>query len=432
VQGLSGIVQALQQATGAMRRVDELLAQQPAIADAPNARPLPRLAHAIRLEDVTLSYTGLEPHLDGLSLEIPAGAKVALVGPSGCGKSTVLNVIMRLYDPDKGTVTFDGVDLRDATLSSVRQQIGVVFQESFLFDTTLRENIRMGRLDATDEEVEAAAAAAEIHEQIMSMPEGYHTVVGERGSRLSGGQRQRIAIARAILRNPTILILDEATSALDPQTEAAINATLDRLAKGRTTISVTHRLTAAAYMDKIFVLERGRLAEEGRHEELLRRDGLYSRLWKEQTGPTTGAYPLLDQEAESLGNVPLFAGLAGDVLEALTSQMGTERYAPGDTVISQGDRGELFYIIRRGEAEVIHVDEYGTERRLAELRDGDYFGEMALLQDAPRVATVRATSALLLATLSRRDLAHLCTMAPGVRDVLERTVQERRLALTAV
>jgi ATP-binding cassette subfamily B protein len=429
VQGLSNIMQALQQATGSMDRVEELLNMTPRIANTESSKAIPRLQQAIRLETVTFSYTGQQPNLSEFSIEIPAGSKVAFVGPSGCGKSTTLNLIMRFYDPQKGRVTFDGVDLHDATLESVRGQMGVVFQDNFLFDISVRENIRMGREGATDAEVEEAAKAAEIHDLILSMPMGYDTPVGERGGQVSGGQRQRIAIARAILRNPAILLLDEATSALDPRTEAAINKTLDRLAAGRTTISVTHRLTSAAQMDRIYVLDKGRLVEEGSHDELLKKDGLYARLWQEQTGGVTGPIPQFGgMEAMRLTTVPLFAGIDGDLAAALANRLSVERYAPGSVIVNEGERGSAMYIIDKGTAEVLVQDSAGM-RKLADLRAGDYFGEMALLYDVPRTATVRATTPLQVLVLTREELDSLIALVPELRGTLEESAMARAGAI---
>jgi ATP-binding cassette subfamily B protein len=203
------------------------------------------------------------------------------VGPSGSGKSTLLGLLLRLHDPTAGSVTVDGHDLRHVTQMSLRMQIGVVFQDSFLFDTTIRENIRLGKPEATDEEIEAAARDAGIHEVIVALPEGYDTRAGAGGASLSGGERQRVAIARALVRNPAILVLDEPASALDAQTEAAINRTLQQLAKGRTVIAVTHRLTASV-SDRILVFNSGRLVEEGHHADLLARGGSYADLWRAQ------------------------------------------------------------------------------------------------------------------------------------------------------
>jgi len=208
---------------------------------------------------VSFGYTASETHLKDLSFRIPRGARMAIVGPSGSGKSTILNLLLRLYDPDEGSIEIDGRDLRNGTRDSLRSQTAIVFQESFLFNTTMRENIRLGRPDATDAEVEAAARSAEIHDFIEGLPLGYETNAGERGSQMSGGQRQRMAIARALVRDPAILLLDEATSALDPATEAAILTTLRRASAGRTVIFVTHRLRLAEDADVILALEGGEL-----------------------------------------------------------------------------------------------------------------------------------------------------------------------------
>jgi ATP-binding cassette subfamily B protein len=279
---VSQYVPSLVQATGGLGHIQRLLDQQPNVVDAPGATPLPRPSRELTFRDVTFSYTGEQLNLSDLDLRIAHGEFVAFVGPSGSGKSTLLNLLLRFYDPLRGSISIDGRDLRDLTQESLSSQIAVVFQENFLFNTTIRENIRVGNPRATDQEVEAAAIAAEIHDFIISLPQGYNTPAGERGSRFSGGQRQRIAIARAILRDPAILILDEATSALDPASEAAINTTLARLAQGRTVISITHRLSSVLVADRVFVLDQGRLVESGRPEELLAFDRVYSKMWRKQ------------------------------------------------------------------------------------------------------------------------------------------------------
>ena len=262
------------QAAGSIRHMNELFAEKPRINDTPDAIALPRLQHEIVFDRVSFGYNGPERHLSNLSFRIPRGSRAAIVGPSGSGKSTILNLILRLYEPVEGSVCVDGYDLRQVTRESLLSQIAIVFQESFLFHTTIRENIRLGKPDSTDAEVEAAARAAEIHDFIESLPLGYDTNAGERGSLMSGGQRQRIAIARALVRDPAILLLDEATSALDHATEAAILATLRRAAAGRTVISVTHRLSSAVDADIVLVMSGGELVELGGHEIL-------RRLWNE-------------------------------------------------------------------------------------------------------------------------------------------------------
>ncbi|MCA1428359.1 MULTISPECIES: ABC transporter ATP-binding protein [unclassified Bradyrhizobium] len=274
----------------AIRHIQELLDEPTRSADRPGAPDLPRITHDITFDHVTFQYEGSQtPVLDNLSLKLDAGKRIAIVGPSGSGKSTLLNLILRLYVPDEGRVTIDGVDVRKVTLDSLRRSMAVVFQENMLFNMSIRENIRLGKEGATDEEVEEAAKKAEIHRYIMSLPQRYDTPVGERGDTLSGGQRQRIAIARAIIRNPSVLLLDEATSALDQTTEAAINRTLLRVAKGRTMIWSTHRLTSVVEMDEIIVISGGRAIERGSHAELLAKNGTYRKLWNDQIHQPRGA-----------------------------------------------------------------------------------------------------------------------------------------------
>jgi ATP-binding cassette subfamily B protein len=270
-------------ASGAVRHMRDILDEPIRVSDRPDAVECPRISREIGFQGVRFSYGGEGAQIDGLDLAIPAGTRVAIVGPSGAGKSTLLSLLLRFHDPQQGRVTIDGVDIASVTRDSLRAQMAVVFQDNVLFNTSLRENIRLGALEASDAEVEAAAKKAEIHKFIASLPEGYDTIVGERGETLSGGQRQRIAIARALLRDPAILLLDEATSALDQTTEAAINRTLKKIGRGRSLLFVTHRLTSVADMDEIIVMEAGQVVQRGDHASLMRkRSGLYRKLWNDQ------------------------------------------------------------------------------------------------------------------------------------------------------
>jgi ATP-binding cassette subfamily B protein len=283
----------------AIRHIQELLDEPTRGADRPGAPDLPRITHDITFDRVSFQYEGSTmPVLDGLSLKLDAGKRIAIVGPSGSGKSTLLNLILRLYLPDEGRITIDGVDIRKVTKESLRRSMAVVFQENMLFNMSLRENIRLGKEGASDEEVMEAARKAEIHRYIMSLPKKYDTSVGERGDTLSGGQRQRIAIARAIIRNPSVLLLDEATSALDQTTEAAINRTLLNVAKGRTMIWSTHRLTSVVEMDEIIVISGGKAIERGSHAELLARNGVYRKLWDDQGHQPHTAVDQADDDSE--------------------------------------------------------------------------------------------------------------------------------------
>ena len=238
----------------------------------------------MRFENVAFDYDADQetPTLQGIDLTAHAGQQIALVGPSGAGKTTLTYLIPRLYDAQTGRVTIDGHDVRDITLESLGQIVGMVTQESYLIHDTIRENLRYGRPDATDDELVAAAQAAAIHDHIISLPAGYDTIVGERGYKLSGGQKQRIAIARAILKDPRILILDEATSALDTHSERLIQDALERLSSGRTTFAIAHRLSTVLAADQILVFEAGRIVERGTHSELLEKSGAYASLYHAQ------------------------------------------------------------------------------------------------------------------------------------------------------
>lgn len=426
LQGFSSIFRPLQQASAANGRIREILGEPQRVRDAPGAKPLPPFSQEIRFNDVVFRYPGSDVNLNRLSFSIPQGSSVAFVGSSGCGKSTALNLVARLYDPTSGSVTYDGVDIRTVTQESLRGQIGMVFQDNFLFNISIRENIRLGLPEATDAEVEDAAKVAEIHDFIMRLPRGYETPAGERGGRLSGGQRQRIGIARAILRRPPILLLDEATSALDPAMEAAINATLERVAMGRTSISMTHRLSTVKNLDRIFVLDRGRLVESGRHDELLGLNGMYARLWRKQGGMLLnddGSQARI--EPSRLARIPILNALDLTLLGEIAPLFVTENFPEDRTVIHQGDQGDKFYILVRGKVEVLIAPPSGEPRRVAILQDGDFFGEIALLRNAPRNATVRTLSPSAFLTLTRGQFNDLLDRAPDLREAVERVMVGR-------
>ena len=282
VKRLSRVYGNMQKAMAAVDRVFEVIDLPEPLADKPEAKPLPEIQGHVVVDHVSFGYKKDNLALDDVTLEAKPGQMIAFVGPSGAGKSTIANLLPRFYEIDSGSISIDGHDIRDVTLRSLREQIGIVPQETMLFSTTVRENIRYGRLDATDEEVEEAARAANADGFIRELPQGYDTPIGERGLNLSGGQRQRMAIARAILKNPRILILDEATSALDTESEKVVQAALDQLMVGRTSFVIAHRLSTIFNADQIYVIDGGRIKEHGTHEELLKQDGLYSYLYNIQ------------------------------------------------------------------------------------------------------------------------------------------------------
>ncbi len=426
---LSGAMPDLLQASGAMQRVRELLDEEPAVKEAPDSPPLPRLSQSICFDRVSFGYRQKAPALREVSFTIAAGESVAVVGPSGAGKSTILNLILRLYDPDDGRVTFDHCDLRSCNEHSLRAQTGVVLQESVLFNTTLIDNIRVGQPDATEAEVRAAAKLAEIHDLIMSLPERYRTRVGERGGRFSGGEKQRIAIARALLRDPALLVLDEPTSSLDPATAAAVNATLRQIAQGRTVLSTTHRLGSIIHMDRILVVEQGRMVEQGRHDELLELEGLYHRLWLKQSGFTvSGDGHSAQCSPTRLQAIPLLSGLDRERLSKISDLLVSESYPRDRLVYSKGEPGDRFYLIARGEVEQILSHDGSRGGGVRKMSDGDYFGAQALLEAAPRQATIRTVAPTLLLSLGRRQFQQLLAGEPELRAAIEREASHRRIA----
>ncbi|HEX2100454.1 MAG TPA: ATP-binding cassette domain-containing protein, partial [Candidatus Synoicihabitans sp.] len=259
-----------------------ILVRDPEIKDAPGAQPLKVTAGAIRFEDVRFAYEPEREILKGINFEVPAGKSVAIVGPSGAGKSTISRLLYRFYEVTGGRILIDGQDIREVTQDSLRAAVGMVPQDTVLFNDTIRYNIRYGRWDASDAEVEEAARLAQIDDFIRAAPKGYDTEVGERGLKLSGGEKQRVAIARTILKGPPILVLDEATSALDSYTEKEIQDSLERVAKNRTTLVIAHRLSTVIGADEIIVLDGGEIVERGTHHELLARGGLYAGMWNRQ------------------------------------------------------------------------------------------------------------------------------------------------------
>jgi subfamily B ATP-binding cassette protein MsbA len=280
VKELTNVNNRIQEASAAARRIFEILDRQPSIQSIAGARKLDEFSGGIEFRDVSFSYDGEDRVLSGINLTIQKGEVVAIVGPSGTGKTTLVDLVPRFYDPTGGALMIDGIDLRNIELKSLRQKIGIVTQETILFNDTVRNNIAYGLEDCPMEEIVKAAKAANSHDFIMAMPLEYESMIGERGVKLSGGERQRLSLARAILKNPPILILDEATSALDTEAEILVQDAIDHLMSGRTSVVIAHRLSTIQHAHRIVVLDRGRIVETGKHAELIANpNGLYRKLY---------------------------------------------------------------------------------------------------------------------------------------------------------
>lgn len=361
---------------------------------------LPAPAQSIRFDQVAFSYSPDKPYIQNLNLTLPIGQSLALVGRSGSGKSTLFRLLLGFYGPTAGRVLIDNQDLRAVDPASLGAHIGSVLQQSVMLNTTIRKNICFAKPEATDDEIIQAARLAEIHDYIVTLPKGYESGVGDGGKWLSEGQKQRIALARAILPNPAILLLDEVTSALDPESEAAVNATIQRLAKQRTVILVTHRLASVKFVDVLAVMDQGQLKEQGSHEALLAQQGIYHRLWQMQSGfVVSGDGHHAEVGGERLQAIPLFRDVALDILNQLAGKFVSGFYQKDRSIYEEGQPGDRFFIIVRGTVSVSSLDAAGNPIRLADMQDGDYFGEGEMLNRGRRATSVTATSPSLVLAL---------------------------------
>jgi ATP-binding cassette subfamily B protein len=418
---LSQVVPSLIEAGVSFRRIDEVLQYRSQLALPSKPQPFEGVREGFQFRDVSFGYDEHTLALDRVSLTIPAGGMTAFVGQSGSGKSTALQLLMRFYDPQHGAIEVDGSDLRELSEADYRRHTGVVFQDSFLFNTTVLDNIRLARPGITEAEVRTAAESARIQTLIERMPDGYNTAVKDFGGNFSGGQRQRIAIARALVGDPRLLVLDEITSALDPSTESEINSLIERFRGERTVVTVTHRLASVTNADLIVVFRDGGVAETGTHHELLAREGLYAEMWEKQHGFVLSGDGFQAQVGgERLSKMPFFQGIEVDLLDSISDLFVTEKYDPGHKVVRENDPGDKFYIIVRGR---VAVEKSGV--RVAVLEDGDYFGEIALLRGIPRTADIVTIDPTVLLSLRREQLFELTATYPSIREVLERTLEER-------
>lgn len=416
-------------ASTGLQRIEEVFTQAPLIQEHPEPLSLPAFSKNICFNEVTFSYNGEQLTLQPIKLTLKKDSYIAMVGPSGAGKSSLLHLLLRFYDPSTGSIEMDGTDIRKASLSSLRRQIGMVFQENYLFSASLRDNIRIVQPDASDEDVEEAARAAEIHNFIQNLPRGYDTRVGEGSTTLSVGQIQRIAIARAMLRRPSILLLDEVTSSLDPETEAALYKTFKRLAQNRTIIHVTHRLAFARNADCIAVFHEGQLVEEGNHNQLLRNSELYAELWDKQTGFVVshdGRHAEI--EAKRLQRLPLFRNLnEKGWLNRMAQSFRSEFYDAGEVIAAQGQPNHKFYMIARGRVEVLQAGYVQHERKLNVLETGDYFGMLPLLLGQTLGTSFRAMDPCLLLVLPRDLFFSMIRRSPEVSQAVHKMKKQRYL-----
>lgn len=411
---LVGLGQSVQASMGSLVRINEVTEAAPE-PDSADLGSLPTQWSELRFSSLSMSYSPERRALDGVDVTIRAGSRVAFVGPSGSGKSTALRLLMRLHEPDAGAILVDGIDIRSGSLASWRSQLGVVFQDSFLFDATVRENIAVGRPDATEADVVEAARAAEVEGFIDALPRGWDSLVGDGGSNLSGGQRQRVAIARALIRRPRVLVLDEATSALDPATERQINDSVARLGGDLTVVSVTHRLASVSGYDQIFVIDEGHLVGAGTHEHLLAAGGVYAELWAEQTGGAAPAAQPRFDVVESLRRVPFLTDLAEDALTSLSSQLAPQSLESGGLLAD----GDGVVVLATGSADVVRTD--AVEAAVAaHLRPGDVFG-IATAMGAAERSWMRAKEPTNVLHLSAASIAATTGMS------LERSTREIRV-----
>ncbi len=425
IDSWSGLVKIYQDIRVSFHTIQELLYEPAYALESEHAQPMPPFNGAIKFNDVTFSYDGTQTSLHHLNTTIHKHNITAVVGSSGSGKSTLFSLLLRLYDPTEGNVEIDGSDLRFLALSSLREQIAIVFQEPHLVNASVLDNIRIGQPNATLDEVKQAAHAAEIHHFIESLPEGYDTILYDQGKHLSGGQKQRFALAAALLRRPEILLLDEVTSALDPAAEAATLLTIQNIKHQCTVIMSTHRLAIAQHADDILVMQDGYAVEQGSHESLMAGGQLYAELWHKQSGFT------IDEQSvtvtpQRLKAIPLFSHLEDNLLQELSEQFTTQHYDENETIFAEGDPGDKFYVLVRGQV-AINTTSGNRPLLLSVLEDGDYFGEMALRHDVPRTATAQTLIPSIMLILKRDLFTRMLDKSEALRSAIDEAANNHSL-----
>ena len=432
VFALIAIIPSLVECKVCIHNLELFFAKNPGISTEPNAVAVPDPLMELSMDHITFGYDPEKAVLKDIHLRVPAGKSVAIVGPSGSGKSTVASLLMRFYDPDEGMVMADDKDYRHLDLRSLHKAVGIVPQETILFNDTIEGNLLVARPDATkDEVVEAVKAAAA--DFVLNLPGGFSCQVQNGGKSLSGGQRQRLSLARSLLRKPRFLIIDEATASLDPATERAVNEAILQLPKrGTAIVNITHRLSAISGYDYIYVLSEGRIVESGSHGSLMSRGGIYAQLFEKQSG-----FMVMDDMSsatitpERLSKIDLFSEFPVNSLAELCKSFSSAKYPASSTIITEGDEGDLFYIIVRGHVEILKRI-HDRDTRVKILEDGDFFGEIALLSNVPRTATVRTVAPTLLISLKRSRFLELTSSVPGMQEKLEKAMDIRLGELTAL
>jgi len=419
----TGSMQFVNQATLSLDRLAAIFSQEEE-QDAPGAVEVAPLREAIRLEAVSYGRAKGKDLVRDLTVEIEANTKVAFVGPPGAGKTSLMELLPRLFDVAGGTITWDGVDLRKMKLASLRHNLAVVSQETYVFRATIYDNIRYGRIDATDEEIIAASRQAGLHDSIMDLPGGYDTQVHDRDTSLGLVQRQRLTVARALLQDASVILMDDALSALDSPTQKELEDALRGPTGDKTLIKIAQRLGTVLDSDRIFVMDAGKLVEEGTHDELLNRGALYPQLLKDELG--AGAVSGAFQAVRRLAKQAPFSSLNAEVLERVARLMLYAERAPGEVICRQGSVGDELFVLGKGEVEVVLEEEEGGERILGFLSEGDYFGEISFIRRIPRTATVRARNNVELHVLRRLDFDQLLeNLGEDILAHFEGTAQAR-------
>lgn len=424
VMSLTRVMPLVMKSSASLKRIWNFLDEEDEVLLADkNQKETLVFSQQIEFSHVSFAYEANQVALSDISLKIPKGASIALVGSSGSGKSSILNLLMGFYEPREGTITIDGVDVKNIHLGAIRQLISIVLQDNVLFNTSIKENFKLISPDIDDEAIIKACTAAKIHEYVMTLAKGYDTIVGERGRNLSNGQRQKLAIARALIYNPSLLIFDEATSALDHKTEQAINATFKELTPDITIINITHRLENIQQYDYIYVLDEGAIVEKGTHETLLQLDGIYSQLYGKQKGfLISDDFMEAEIEVERLAQISIFESLDENMLSELKDLFVSEYYPAGKSIIRLGEYGDRFYVIVRGKVDVSILAHDGTETVVKVLEDGDYFGEIALLRKVPRTANITAKNPCLVLSLKRSQFEKIISTTPDLKASLEKMI----------